>query len=297
MEGARRKYGVSERQACRVLNQWRGTQRYLPMHCPDEDVLTQKIIALASEYGRYGYRRITALLQASGWPVSKDCVQRIWRREGWAVNHKRVYRLYQKEGLSLRKKRPRRHASAAQRVERIKASAPNECWSMDFVSDALYDGRRLRALTVVDNYTRECLAIEVDQGIGGAQVVKVLGRITMKRRTPKTIRVDNGPEFVSKVLDQWAYRNGVTLDFSRPGKPTDNAYVESFNGSLRDECLNVNWFLSLEDARGKIEAWRRHYNESRPHTALGDVSPNEFASTGGASPTRTGSARPGIFTP
>jgi putative transposase len=155
---------------------------------------------------------------------------------------------------------------------------------MDFVSDALYDGRRLRALTVVDNYTRECLAIEVDQGIGGEQVVGVLGRITMERRTPRTIRVDNGPEFVSKVLDQWAYRNGVTLDFSRPGKPTGNAYVESFNGSLRDECLNVNWFLSLEDARSKIEAWRRHYNESHPHTALGDVPPSEFA-------------RPGIFTP
>jgi putative transposase len=168
---------------------------------------------------------------------------------------------------------------------------------MDFVSDALYDGRRLRALTVVDNYTRECLAIEVDQGIGGEKVAGVLGRIMMERQTPKTIRVDNGPEFVSKVLDQWAYRNGVKLDFSRPGKPTDNAYVESFNGSLRDECLNVNWFLSLEDARGKIEAWRRHYNESRPHSALEDVPPREFASKGGASPALAGSARPGIFTP
>jgi putative transposase len=149
---------------------------------------------------------------------------------------------------------------------------------MDFVSDALYDGRRLRALTVVDNYTRECLAIRVDQGIGGEKLAEVLGQITLERRAPKTIRVDNGPESVSKLLDQWAYRNGVKWDFSRPGKPTDNAYVESFNGSLRDECLNVNWFLSLEDARGKIEAWRRHYNESRPHTALGDVPPSEFAS-------------------
>ena len=153
---------------------------------------------------------------------------------------------------------------------------------MDFVSDALYDGRRLRALTVVDNYTRECLAIEVDQGIGGGQVAGVLGRITMERRTPKTIRVDNGPEFVSKVLDQWAYRNGVKLDFSRPGKPTDNAYVESFNGSLRDECLNVNWFLSLEDARGKIEAWRRHYTMRVVLTPRWeDVPPREFASKGG----------------
>ena len=247
----------------------------------DQAALRMRIRELAEARVRYGYYRIYILL----------------RREGWKVNHKRVYRLYQKEGLSLRRKRPRRHASAAQRIERIEAGAANECWSMDFVSDALYNGRRLRALTVVDNYTRECLAIEVDQGIGGGQVAGVLGRITMERRTPKTIRVDNGPEFVSKVLDQWAYRNGVTLDFSRPGKPTDNAYVESFNGSLRDECLNVNWFLSLEDARGKIEAWRRHYNESRPHTALGDVPPSEFASKGGASPALAGSARPGVFTP
>ena len=128
-------------------------------------------------------------------------------------------------------------------------------------------------------------------------MVGVLGRITMERRTPKTIRVDNGPEFVSKVLDRWAYRNGMTLDFRRPGKPTDNAYVESFSGSLRDECLNVNWFLSLEDARDKIEAWRRHYNESRPHTALRDGPPSEFASKGGASHALAGSARLGIFTP
>ena len=168
---------------------------------------------------------------------------------------------------------------------------------MDFVSDALYDGRRLRALTIVDNYTRECLAIEVDQGIGGEKVAEILGRITMERRKPKTIRVDNGPEFVSKMLDQWAYRTGVKLDFSRPGKPIDNAYVESFNGSLRDECLNVNWFLSLEDARSKIDAWRRHYNESRPDTALGDVPPSEFASKGGASPALAGPARPELSLP
>jgi putative transposase len=263
-----------------VLLFFRSSHRYEATR-DDQAVLRMRIRELAEARVRYGYYRIYILL----------------RREGWRVNHKRVYRLYQKEGLSLRRKRPRRHASAAQRVERIEAGAANECWSMDFVSDALYDGRRLRALTVVDNYTRECLAIEVDQGIGGGQVVRVLGRITKKRRTPKTIRVDNGPEFVSKVLDQWAYRNGVTLDFSRPGKPTDNAYVESFNGSLRDECLNVNWFLSLTDARGKIEAWRQHYNESRPHTALGDVPPNEFASKGGASPALAGSATPGIFTP
>ena len=148
---------------------------------------------------------------------------------------------------------------------------------MDFVSDALFDGRRLRALTVVDAYTREALAIEVDQGIKGEQVADVMTRLALLRGAPSAIRVDNGPEFVSKALDRWAYANGVTLDFSRPGKPTDNAYVESFNGRLRDECLNAHWFLSLADAKAKIEAWRRQYNESRPHTSLGWLTPQQFA--------------------
>jgi putative transposase len=166
---------------------------------------------------------------------------------------------------------------AAHRTARPAAGAINECWSMDFVSDALFDGRRIRALTVVDNFTRESLAIEVGQGITGEQVVAVMNRIATVRGAPKSIRVDDGPEFVSRALDQWAYLHQVTLDFSRPGKPTDNALVESFNGRLRDECLNTNWFLSLDDARRKIEAWREHYNESRPHTALGYVPPREFA--------------------
>jgi putative transposase len=146
---------------------------------------------------------------------------------------------------------------------------------MDFVSDALFDGRRLRALTVVDAFTREALAIAVDQGIKGEQVVAAVTQLALERGAPRVIRVDNGPE--SKALDRWAYENAVTLDFSRPGKPTDNALVESFNGRLRDECLNAHWFLSLADARAKIEAWRRHYNESRPHTALGWRTPQEFA--------------------
>jgi len=157
---------------------------------------------------------------------------------------------------------------------------------MDFVSDALFDGRRLRALTVVDAYTREALTIEVDQGIKGEQVVEAVTKIATRRGAPQAIRVDNGPEFISKALDRWAYENGVTLDFSRPGKPTDNAFVESFNGRFRDECLNAHWFLSLADARGKIEAWRRHYNESRPHTSLGWLTPAEFASSAGVNPGR-----------
>jgi putative transposase len=157
---------------------------------------------------------------------------------------------------------------------------------MDFVSDALFDGRRLRALTVVDAFTRGALTIDVDQGIKGEQVVDAMTRIAAVRGAPRCIRVDNGPEFISRVLDRWAYENGVTLDFSRPGKPTDNAFVESFNGRLRDKCLNAHWFLSLADARSKIEAWRRHYNECRPHTSLGWLTPAEFAASAGVNPGR-----------
>ena len=228
---------------------------------PDQAPLRLRIHDLAQTRMRYGYFRIYIML----------------RREGWLVNHKRVYRLYRQDGLSLRLKKPRRNVSAADRVRQPAAAAPNEMWSMDFVSDALFDGRRLRALTVVDTYTREALAIDVDQGIKGEQVVETMARIAATRGSPRTIRVDNGPEFISKALDRWAYENGVTLDFSRPGKPTDNAFVESFNGRLRDECLNAHWFLSLADARAKIEAWRSFYNESRPHTSLGWLTPNEYA--------------------
>jgi putative transposase len=161
----------------------------------------------------------------------------------------------------------------------------------------LFDGRRLRVLTVVDNFTRESLAMAVDQGIKGEQVAEVLDRIVAQRGAPKSIRVDNGPGFVSKALDRWAYEHGVTLDFSRPGKPTDNAYAESFNGRLREECLNVNWFLSLEDAQVKIAAWRQEYNERRPHTALGHLPPAEFAAWDGASPVPGRSKEAGILTP
>jgi len=155
---------------------------------------------------------------------------------------------------------------------------------MDFVSDALFDGRRLRALTLLDIFTREALAIEVDKGITGEQVASVLQAVIAGRGAPQRIRVDNGPEFVSNALDRWAYENKVTLDFSRPGRPIDNAFVESFNGRLREECLNAHWFLSLDDARAKIEAWRTFYNESRPHSALGDRTPREFASLAGVNP-------------
>jgi putative transposase len=199
------------------------------------------------------------------------------KREGWPDNHKRVYRLYQAEGLSLRLKRPKRNKSARLRQPKQMATAINEIWSMDFVADELFDGRRLQALTVVDNYTRESLAIDVGQSLKGEDVVATLNRIAAHRGLPATIKVDNGSEFISKVMDKWAYERRVELDFSRPGKPSDNAEVESFNGRLRQECLNAHWFLSLDDARAKIEEWRRYYNETRPHSALQWAAPSEFA--------------------
>ena len=208
----------------------------------------------------YGYRRIQVML----------------KREGWPVNHKRVYRLYKLEGLGMWPKRPRRHVTGCRRMGRVTATHPNECWSMDFMSDELYNGQRIRLLTLVDNYTRESLAIEVDPHLGGQRVAEILMLVALERGKPEKIRVDNGPEFTSKRLDQWAYINQVELDFSRPGKPTDNALIEAFNGRLREECLNQNWFLSLDDAREKVETWRKEYNKHRPHSSLGNLSPEEF---------------------
>jgi putative transposase len=210
---------------------------------------------------RYGHERIYTLL----------------RREGWKDNHKRTYRVYKEEGLDLRSKRPRRNKAAAHRMERPGNTGLYECCSMDFVSDALFDGRKFRALTLVDNYSRECLAIYAGQSLRGRDVVNVLERIKRERKiVPKRIQTDNGSEFISKEMDRWAYENKVTMDYSRPGKPTDNPFVESFNGSFRDECLNAHWFLSLEDASEKIEAWRIEYNEYRPHSSLNDLTPVEF---------------------
>ena len=253
-------YRVSTRRACRVILLARSTFRYEPRPRTDEALLA-RIREIALTRVRYGYERIHTLL----------------RREGWLVNHKRVYRLYKLEGLNLRSKRPRRNRAAAHRLERVEATRPNESWSMDFVSDALFDGRRFRALTVVDNFSRTCLAIHADKSIQGPDVTRIVSQISAwSGQLPKRIQVDNGSEFISKALDRWAYDRGVTLDFSRPGKPTDNPYIESFNGSFRDECLNLHWFLSLEDAREKIEAWRREYNAYRPHQSLGGLTPDQF---------------------
>jgi putative transposase len=227
----------------------------------EQAALRMRIKDIAQVRVSYGYRRIHVMLL----------------REGWKVNHKRVYRLYKLEGLMIRPKRPRRHVSACRRMVRASAGYPNESWSMDFMSDALYDGQKIKILTLVDNYTRESLATEVAWRLGGHGVVATLMQVTEEKKLPKSIRIDNGPEFTSKVLDQWAYLNGVELDFSRPGKPTDNALIEAFNGRLREECLNQSWFLSLEDAREKVAAWRQEYNGNRPHGALDNLAPEQFA--------------------
>jgi len=197
------------------------------------------------------------------------------KREGLVVNPKRTERIYAEEGLSLRK-RKRKKRAAAIRIELPKPDKPDQRWSMDFMLDQLSDGRRFRVLTLVDSFTRECLTLEVDTSIGGKRVVRVLDRLAFLRGLPEVITVDNGPEFAGKALDEWAYRNNVKLDFIRPGKPVENAFIESFNGKFRDECLNDNWFLSLEDARKIIEAWRLDYNRQRPHSSLGDMTPWEF---------------------
>lgn len=192
------------------------------------------------------------------------------------MNHKRVLRLYRAEDLMVRRKRRKRLARGARQVKPV-AVARNERWSMDFVHDALFNGRPFRSLTIVDDHSRECPWIEVDHSIGGARVVRVLDRLGETWGTPKTIVVDNGPEFAGRALDAWAHARGVALHFSRPGKPTDNCFIESFNGSFRDECLNENWFVSIGDARRRIENWRNDYNKVRPHSSLGQRSPSEYA--------------------
>lgn len=258
-------YGVSERRACEVLRHPRATHRYASVK-DDQAALRSRIREIAGVHVTWGYQRIWIKL----------------RREGYAVNRKRAYRLYREEGLCVGRHKPRRHRSSVTRPELTRATRVNESWSMDFMADQLFDGRRFRLLTIVDDFTRESLAIEVGRALRGDDVACVLDRIrALRDALPKKIRVDKGSEFTSKRLDQWAYLNGVRLDFSRPGKPTDNGLIEAFNGRLRAECLNENWFLSLDDAEQKVEAWRRHYNEDRPHSALGSLAPEEFAASSG----------------
>lgn len=253
-------YRISTRRSCEVM-MIHHSMYYYKHHRREDRPLRARIKEIAAARVRYGHWRIYSVL----------------RREGWMDNHKRVYRVYREEGLNLRSKKPRRNRSAATRLERIDASELYQCCSMDFVSDALFDGRKFRALTIVDNFSRECLAIKVGQSLKGSDVVAALEELKHQRGiVPVRIQTDNGSEFISKEVDHWAYENNVTMDYSRPGKPTDNPFVESFNGSFRDECLNAHWFLSLEDAAVKIEVWRNDYNEYRPHSSLDDLTPAEF---------------------
>ena len=253
-------YAVSLRRSIHITNVSPSMWYYKKRDRGDQ-LLRMRMKEIAAIRVRYGFERILIML----------------RREGFKDNHKRVYRVYREEGLNLRSKRPRRSRSGAHRLERVDAPAINRAWSMDFVQDALFNGSRFRILTVVDNYSKKCLGLLAGKSIKGTDVQQTLSNIALSEGIlPERIQCDNGSEFISKEVDRWAYDHKVTLDFSRPGKPTDNPYVESFNGKFRDECLSTNWFLSLEDASEKIEEWRWEYNHFRPHSSLNDLSPQEF---------------------
>ncbi|HEV2398577.1 MAG TPA: IS3 family transposase [Candidatus Sulfotelmatobacter sp.] len=252
-------YQMSERHACRLMGLGRSTHRYRARKGRDA-MLRMRLKELAARRMRFGYRRLTAMLG----------------REGMQANHKRVYRLYREEGLAMRIRQRRRIRWTGAAVKPA-ASQPNERWSMDFVTDCVSSGKVIRMLTIVDDYTRECPAIEVDISLGGLRVRRVLDRIASERGLPEAIVLDNGPEFRGRALAAWSEERGVRLEFIQPGKPVQNAYAESFNGRLRDECLNANWFTSLSDARRKIETWRQDYNQQRPHSSLDYLPPAEFA--------------------
>jgi putative transposase len=250
--------GLSERRACALVGMERASFRYRSKR-PAQVVLQERLKTLAAERPRWGYRRLHVLL----------------RREGHRINVKRTYRLYRGLGLAVRRRKRKR--VSVERKPLITPAQPNERWSIDFVSDALENGRKIRCLTIVDDFTRECPAIEVDTSLPGLRVIRVLERVAAERGgLPTAIVLDNGPEFAGRALDAWAYTKGITLAFIRPGKPIENAFVESFNGRFRDECLNEHWFTSLADARQIIEGWRRDYNQTRPHSSLGGLTPAEF---------------------
>ena len=252
-------FAASERRVCRLLRLCRSTKRYVGRRDP-QLVLRRRLRELASVRVRFGYRRLTILL----------------RREGWRVNAKRVYRLYTQEGLAVRTKVRKKIARRRPVIVEV-ASAQNQRWSMDFVAARLEDGRPFRILTVVDQYTRECVAIQGKSRFCGAEVASALDGAIAERGRPVSITVDNGSEFAGRVMDAWAHRRGVQLAFIQPGRPTENSFIESFNGRLRDECLNVELFASMADATRLLVAWRDDYNHQRPHSSLGDDTPAEFA--------------------
>ena len=264
-------YATSQRRACRIMQQYRSVQRDRSIKDP-KLALRARIREIAHTRVRYGYRRIHILL----------------RREGWRLGKNQVYRLYSKEHLQLRSKLPKRRKMLVSRQVKIKPTRINEAWSMDFVADQLANGQKFRALTIMDVFSKEALAIEVGQRLRGEHEVAALNRLAVQRQTPKYLFVDNGSEFSGRVLDLWAYHHQARIDFSRPGRPTDNCHIETLNGSCRDECLNLHWFETLEDAKVTIEAWRQDYNESRPHSTLNDLAPAVFAYQAGLSSSGTG---------
>ena len=252
------RHAISARRACRAVRLAESTFRYQGQRTEPEG-LRARICELAAERPRFGYRRIHYLL----------------RREGWSAGHRLVHRLYREEELSVKRRR-RKRVAATRRSPAELPAGPNQRWSMDFMADSLAVGRNFRTLNVVDDFTRECLVIEVDLSLPGARVARVLDQLIQRRgRSPRTIVTDNGPEFTSQALDMWAYERGVDLHFIDPGKPIQNCFVESFNGKFRDECLNQHWFVRLEQARRTIEDWRQDYNHVRPHSALG-MPPAEY---------------------
>lgn len=253
---------TSLRRACRVVGLSTATWRYVRRGRVDNARVLARLHAYAAERPRFGYRRLHTLLA----------------REGIVANHKRVHRVYREAHLQVRRRR-RKQLTRGERQPLTPPSRAGERWSMDFMLDTLADGRPFRLLNIVDDFTRECVAIEVDRSLPGARVVRVLDRLRATHGLPQTIVVDNGPEFAGRTLDAWAYAAGVTLRFIRPGRPIENAYVESFNGKCRDECLNEHWFVSMADAQITIEAWRVDYNTVRPHSALGGATPAQFART------------------
>lgn len=255
-------FKISQRHACRLAKVGRSTLRYTSC-AKDQTALKMRLRDLAAVRVRWGYPD-TAKLYSRRLHV-------LLGREGWKVNHKRVYRLYKQEGLEIRTKHRKKKRTAVPRIPCPSAIAPNDRWSMDFVSDRLTSGRAFRTLTLVDNVTKVSPILEADFAITGKRVTEVLDRAVEAYGLPKAIQVDNGPEFAGKDLDAWAYRRKVTLCFSRPGKPTDNAFVESFNGKLRTECLNAHWFETLEEAQVILETWRREYNTERPRACLHDT--------------------------
>ena len=245
---------MSERRACRVLRQHRSTQWRKPQKRDDEDALTQAIIRLATRFGRYGYKRITALLKA----------------EGWHVNHKRVFRIWRREGLKVPQKQPKRARLWLNDGSciRLRPQHRNHVWAYDFVQDRTRDGRKFRMLTVIDEFTRECLAIKVARRLNSKDVLEVLADLMVARGVPDHIRSDNGSEFRAKAVREWLGRIGAKTLYIEPGSPWENGYNESFNGRLRDECLNVELFNTLMEAKVIIEHWRRQYNTIRPHSSL-----------------------------